>query len=137
MMKEISLISLTRKLFLSMAALFLWVALGGGAFQLFEGSKIIGMIFILLGLIVLVGLASGRLMKRYVGRRVAKVNIYLLFPLLILIAGNEIYSFLSLPTDNRIAYLVQGIFSFGFLLLVLLLTWQFVTAIRSEERTPR
>jgi hypothetical protein len=131
MMNETSLISLTRKLFLSMAALFLWVALGGGVIQYLSGSKGIGIAFILIGLIVLIGIARGRLMERYIGRRIAKANIYFLFPLLILFAGSEIYSFISLPTDHGITHWAQGIFSFGFLLLVLLLTRQFIAAIRS------
>lgn len=125
-------IEMSRNLVISIAAVFLWAALGGGVLQFIMGNEIIGLFFIVIGIAVIFAFIEGSLTKFLIGRKVLKVNIYIMIPVLILIAGNEFFSLVTTRSITEVIRIAQVIFLIGFCILLILLIWQLVVSFKSN-----
>ena len=131
-MSETPSIRLSRRLLMMLGLFALWTALAGGIVQILLGSTIIGSLFILVGLAVFMMIAEGTVPRRLEGRRIPKANLYLLLPILLIIAGNEVFGVLSSAGSDRPSYWAQSAYAAVLLLLTIVLIWQFVSAMRSQ-----
>jgi len=127
-----SSIVITRKLTLTFAAFFLWLALAGGILQFLLGGKVIGGSFILIGIVIILALIDGRLIKLLIGRKLQKTNLYVSLFILVLIAGNEISALLTTKSISELNRLVHAVFVVGFGILMLVMIWQIAVANRSD-----
>ena len=131
-MNKTSSIVITRKLTLTFAAFFLWLALAGGILQFLLGGKVIGGSFILIGIVIILALIDGRLIKLLIGRKLQKTNLYVSLFILVLIAGNEISALLTTKSISELNRLVHAVFVVGFGILMLVMIWQIAVANRSD-----
>ena len=124
MMNAQNSIEMSRNSVLSLAAIFLWASMGGGALQFLLGNEITGALFVVIGVAAAFAFIEGRLTRFLIGRKVSKANILIMVLVLALVAGNETFSLMTIRSITGAVRIAQAVFFVGFLILVIILIWQ-------------
>jgi hypothetical protein len=141
-MNENETVPLSARFVLSFVFLTAWASLGAAVFS-FLGRNVGGaVLFAVLGAAVLVAGLEGRMLRRLAGRRVPKLNIYVMLTIPALLGLVEIWSMVSsrLPLASlspamRSALTTRYAFQMGYSAVLVLLVgyalWQGIALLRT------
>jgi hypothetical protein len=141
-MNENETIALSPRFVLSFVSLIAWASLGASVFSYLGDNFGGAALFASLGVVALVAALEGRLLRRLAGRRVPKLNVYMMLTIPALVGLVEIWSMVSsrvppasLSASMRSALMTRYAFEMGYsavlVLLVSYVVWQGITLLRT------
>jgi len=116
-MRQSSSVTLTKKLIVSVAAVFLWMILVTGVFSVFTGSKLIGAFWLGLALVLVVVLLQGKLIAKLDGRELPFYSIALILLILLLIGITEVMNLFMTEPRATASYVFDVAYSLGIVIL--------------------
>lgn len=108
---------LSRKLIISLAAVFLWMAFVTGIFSIVTGSYAIGLLSVGLALALAIVLIQGSLLARLERQRLPILSIVLVLAILVLVSVSELINLLITPVRLSLPYAFDVAYSVGVLVL--------------------
>lgn len=116
-MSRAKVVILSRRMIVSLAAVFLWIASLTGLFSLLTESYVLGAIWLALAIVLFIGLIQGSLMSRLEGRQVPVPSIVLVVGILLLVGVTELINLLMTKPSMTTSYLFDAAYSIGILIL--------------------
>jgi len=116
-MRQSSSVTLTKRLILSVAAVFLWMILVTGVFSVLTGSTLIGVFWLGLALLLVVALLQGELISRLDGRELPFYSIALILLILLLVGITEVINLFITEPRATTSYVFDVAYSLGIVIL--------------------
>ncbi len=116
-MSGAKVVILSRRMMVSLAAVFLWIASLTGLFSLLTESYVLGAFWLALAIVLIIGLIQGSLVSRLEGRQVPVPSIVLVLGILLLVGVTELINLLMTKPSMTTLYLFDVTYSIGILIL--------------------
>ena len=123
-------VELSRGFLLSLLAGMVWTSLGIAAIQFVAGNYAAGVLFLVAGLVGLLAVAEGSLLRRLKGKRMSTVNLYTALAVFALVGANEIWGLLGVRGTSSIRYLLELVFGVGLVVFLLVTAQQAFSMVR-------
>ena len=116
-MSGAKVVILSRRMIVSLAAVFLWIASLTRLFSLLTESYVLGAFWLALAIVLIIGLIQGSLVSRLEGRQVPVPSIVLVLGILLLVGVTELINLLMTKPSMTTLYLFDVTYSIGILIL--------------------
>lgn len=116
-MSGAKVVILSRRMIVSLAAVFLWIASLTSLFSLLTESYVLGAFWLALAIVLIIGLIQGSLVSRLEGRQVPVPSIVLVLGILLLVGVTELINLLMTKPSMTTLYLFDVTYSIGILIL--------------------